>query len=209
MVPNMVTTCYNANTGKLRVYHGRLNIVAPGLNAMYVTRYTYVCSVRHKATYSLSSLPKLSCGVRLVHHTTLRDLRFQARYLIAVTNTAYLTNSKTYKFPSFSLSQPSVVVDSQLLSGLHSRSTQAPDLVSCRPRHFTSLRGYILILNINSVLAAYSPGRSTPDGTHVNIVVPSTQVCAIIVNIVTDTPNGVKSTNNYYGYAHARHDAIG
>ena len=42
----------------------------------------------------------------------------------------------------------------------------------------------------------------------VYLVVLSTQVCASMVNIVTDTPNGVGNAAKYgYCKAHARHDA--
>ena len=101
------------------------------------------------------------------------------------------------------------MVDLQLLSGLHSRSTQAPDLVSCRPRHFSEVRGYTLISNIALVLATLSPGLSTLSCICVtNIVhIVSTQRCVNSVNIVTNSPNGDQDTKYSYCYAHARHDA--
>ena len=139
------------NPGKLRVYHGPFSL-AQGLDAPNVTRYTHAFVVRFRVEEILSySLSHFSCGVRLVHHFTLRVLGFQARIiLIAVHITAFTTNTKTYKVYSSNPYQPSVVVDLQLLSGLHSRSTQAPDLVSCRLRHFSEIRGYTLISNIAS-----------------------------------------------------------
>ena len=212
MVPIMSTHyLVLSKPGKQIVYHGPLT-VALGTKASYVTPNMYTCLVRIRVADILISFSQLSRGVGLVHHNNLRVLGIQARLeLIAVMITASRIVCNITKFWPFSLHQPSVAVDLHLLSGLHSRSTQAPDLVSGRPRHFTSLRGYILILNINLVMATISPGFSTPSCTSVSnmVIIVSTPRCAIMVNIIANAPNGVNITKYCYDYAHARHDAIG
>ena len=196
MVPYKVT-CYLVlgKPGKHKVYHGP-TFVAPGFKAYYVTPHTLACTVRRVT--NISSLSLINRGVRLVHHSTLRVLGFQARInLIAVHITASSTITKTYKFHSSNTYQPSVEVELHSLSGLRSRSTQAPDLVSRRPRHFTLSRGYNLIVNIHIDTATFSHGYST------------LRCANSVIVMVTNTPNGVNVTKYCYGCAHARHDAIG
>ena len=169
----------------------------------------YTCADPLRVIPSLSSLTKLSCGDPQSHHSYLRVLGIQARLdLIAVITLLFALICNITKFWPFSLYQPSVVVDLHLLSGLRTRGTQSPDLLSRRPRHFFSIRGFILSYDSKIDSATHSPGRSTHECTHVNIVVLSTPRCAILVNIyIANTPNGVRITYYGYGYAHARHDA--
>ena len=211
MIPFKVTSyLVLSKPGKRKVYRGPL-AVAQGLDAPYVTRHMLACPVRFRVTTKdVLSLSQTNSGVRLVRHFE-RTLGFNARILIAVPLTAFRTKHNTNKFYSPNAYQPSVEVVLHLLSGLCSRSTPSPDLVSHTPRHFSKQRGYNLILNDKFIMAAFSPGKSTLSCTIVtNIVVfGSTRRCASLVNIVTNSPNGDQVTKYSYCYAHARHDAFG